>query len=129
MASTLVIGAANADPKGEAVPLDCDNGESYVVWVNGNGEFTPGHAADSTAVLVPVAFGDFHGIVRDTQGNIVDEFDEPPSLKGNSARSVKNPVTCDFEFTDTSDGSDPSFPEGFTFEGSGSVIVSITPRR
>jgi hypothetical protein len=130
MASTLVVGAAGADPKGgEAIPLECDNGQSYVVYVNGNGEFTPGHVADGTAVLVPVAFGQFTGTVRDPSGAVVDTFSEPGSAKGQSARGVKDPVTCTFSFSFVSDGSDPELPEGYSFEGTGSVVVRITPSR
>ncbi|MGH9152227.1 MAG: hypothetical protein ACRD03_07505 [Acidimicrobiales bacterium] len=129
MASTLVVGAAGADPKGEAIPLDCDNGQSYVVYVNGNGEFTPGHVADGTAVVVPVAFGEFTGTVRDPDGDVVETFSEPGSTKGRSAKGVKDPVTCSFSFSFVGDGSDPEFPEGYSFEGSGTVVVRLTPSR
>lgn len=129
MASTLVVGAAGAAPNSEVVPLECDNGQSYVVEVNGNGEFTPGRVVGGTAVLVPVAFGDFTGTVRDESGNVVETFTEEGATKGRSAKGVKNPVTCTFEFTEVSDGSDPEFPEGYTFEGSGEVVVRITPGR
>jgi len=59
--------------------------------------------------------------VRDADGNVVDTFTEPASTKGQSAKGVKNPVRCTFEFTEQSDG--------FTFTGSGSVVVRITPSR
>ena len=129
MASTLVVGAASADPNSEVVPLECDNGQSYVVEVNGNGEFTPGRVVGGTAVLVPIAFGEFTGTVRDEKGNVVETFTEEGGTKGQSAKGVKNPVTCTFVFTEVSDGSDPEFPEGYTFEGSGEVVVRITPGR
>lgn len=130
IASTFVVGAAGAAPNSEVVPLECDNGQSYVVEVNGNGEFTPGRVVGGTAVLVPVAFGDFTGTVYDENGDVVDTFTEPgPSTKGQSAKGVKDPVTCTFEFTEVGDGSDPEFPEGYTFEGSGSVVARITPSR
>lgn len=130
MASTLVVGAASAEPNSEQVPLECDNGQSYVVEVNGNGEFTPGRVVGSTAVLVPIAFGEFTGTVRDENGNVVETFTEPgTTTKGQSAKGVKDPVTCTFEFSEVSDGSDPEFPEGYTFEGSGSVVARITPSR
>lgn len=129
MASTLVVGAASADPKSELVPLECDNGKSYVVAVNGNGEFTPGHVVGGTAMLVPIAFGEFTGTLRDENGDVVETFTEEGATKGQSAKGVKDPVTCTFEFTEVSDGSDPEFPEGYTFEGSGTVVVRITPSR
>ncbi|HVM04640.1 MAG TPA: hypothetical protein VM242_05670 [Acidimicrobiales bacterium] len=129
MASTLVVGAASADPKGFQVPLECDNGQTYVVNTNGNGQFTPGLVEGDTAVLVPIAFGDFTGTVYDESGNVVETFTEEGGTKGRSAKGVKNPVTCTFSFSEVSDGSDPEFPEGYTFEGSGSVVVRITPSR
>ena len=121
MMSTLVVGAAGADPKGDVIPLECDNGQSYVVNTNGNGEFTPGLVADGTAVLVPVEFGPFSYTVTDGEGNVVESGSEPASAKGRSAKGVKDAVTCTFEFSGTEDG--------FTFEGSGSVVARITPSR
>ena len=38
------------------IPASCDNGKSYQVAVNGNGEFTPAHDLGSTSVFVPQAF-------------------------------------------------------------------------
>ena len=121
MMSTLVVGAAGADPKGEAIPLECDNGKSYTVNTNGNGEFTPGLVADGTAVFVPIAFGDFSFTVTDGSGNVVDSGTEPGAAKGQSAKGVKDAVTCTFSFSGTEDG--------FTFTGSGSVVARITPSR
>jgi hypothetical protein len=121
MMSTLVVGSAGADPQGEEIPLECDNGESYVVNANGNGEFTPGRVADGTAVFVPVGFGPFTFTVTDAQGNVVESGTEPASAKGQSAKGVKDAVTCTFTFGGTEDG--------FTFEGSGSVVARITPAR
>ena len=40
--------AAPQEP--EIVPLECDNGQSYDVRVNGAGEFTPGHVVGSQQV-------------------------------------------------------------------------------
>ena len=121
VASTLVAGSAGADP-GETIPVDCDNGNSYVLNVNGNGEFTPGRVVGGTAVFVPVGFGPFTGTVtEDATGQVVETINEPATWKGQSARSVTNPVTCTFEFSGTE--------HGFTFRGSGSVVAKITPRR
>ncbi len=122
----LAAAPANADPrKGELIPLDCDNGRSYTIAVNGNGEFTPGHDVNSTSMLVPVAFGAFTGTVTDSQGNVVETFTEPGAAKGRSAKNTKNTVTCTFEFNDTFEENG----ETFTFSGSGSVTGFITPRR
>ena len=126
VAGALLAGAtaipASADPKkGEVIPLDCDNGKSYRVVVNGNGEFTPGHDLDSTAVLIPLAFGPFTGTVTDSDGNVVETINEPGSSKGESAKRAKNAVTCSFEFSGTEDG--------LTFTGRGTVVVRITPAK
>jgi hypothetical protein len=50
---------ASADPKGEPIPINCEGGATYLVAVNGNGAFTPGHDVDGTAVLIPTSFGEF----------------------------------------------------------------------
>lgn len=113
---------ATADPmKGEIIPLDCDNGKSYTVVVNGNGAFTPAHDTDSNAMLIPVEFGAFTGTVTDGQGNVVEEIDEPALPKGKSAKGKKDLVTCEFEFSGTEDG--------LTFQGSGTVTGFITPAK
>lgn len=118
----FAAGPAVADPmKGEVIPLDCDNGESYTVVVNGNGAFTPAHDTDSNSMLVPVEFGEFTGTVTDAQGNVVDSFTEPGLPKGQSAKGKKTLVTCEFEFSGTEDG--------LTFTGSGTVIGFITPAK
>ncbi len=129
----LMGGTASADPvnaKGSFVTdLVCDNSQTYTVVVNGNGNFTPAHDIDSNATLIPVAFGPFSGTIRDAQGNLVDTFTEPGTSKGQSAKGGKDLVTCTFTFTETSDGTDPEFPAGFTFTGTGTVLVKITPSK
>lgn len=131
VAMALMGGTAAADPTNAknafTVPLNCANGQTYQVVVNGNGEFTPAHDINSTATLVPVSFGPFSGTISDAQGNVVDSFTEPGSSKGQSAKGKKNLVNCTFTFTEVGDGSDPEFPAGFSFTGSGSVLVKITP--
>lgn len=121
----LILGFAAApaiaDPKGELIPLDCDNGQSYTAAVNGNGEFTPAHDTDSNAMLIPTSFGEFHGIVTDGQGNVVEEFTEPGAAKGQSAKGKKSLITCTFSFSGDEDG--------FHFEGGGTVTGFITPSK
>lgn len=122
----LLVGAtaipASADPKkGEVTPLTCDNGKNYRVVVNGNGDYTPGHDLDSTAMLIPLAFGPFTGTVTDGEGNVVEEINEPGSSKGQSGKRAKNAVTCSFTFSGTEGG--------MTFTGSGTVVVRITPQK
>ena len=128
IASSFVsAGAASADPKGEVVPLVCDNGVTYQVAVNGNGEFSPGHDLASTAVLIPTAFGEFHGTVTDSAGNVVDEFTDPAMIKGNAGNHPRaTTTTCTFTVTDTFD--DPELGT-LTFTGNGSVTAFVTPVR
>lgn len=119
---TLGIAAAPAiaDPKGETFPLVCDDGNTYQVTTNGNGEFTPAHDADSTRTFVPLAFGEFSGTVTDAQGNVVDSFSEPGVAKGQSGKNAKGTINCTFSFSGTEDG--------LTFSASGSVTGYATPR-
>jgi hypothetical protein len=105
-------------------PLDCGEAGMFVVESNGNGAFTSARDVNSTRVLVPIAFGDFTGTIMDADGNIVDEFTEPGETKGSGKQ--KSNATCTFTFTEVSDGSDPEFPAGFSFTGSGSALVKIT---
>lgn len=129
-ASALLSGGAGADPQtGFTFPLVCDNGQTYDVTSNGNGEFTPAHDIESTTVFVPVAFGPFTGTVRNAQNQVVDSFTDPASAKGQSARGLADPVTCTYSFTEVSDGSDPDFPAGYTFSGVGTAVVRMTPSR
>lgn len=126
-------GPAGADPvnagNAEVIPLDCD-GTSYEVVVNGNGQFTPGHDVDSNAVLVPVAFGPFTGVVTDADGKVVDTFTEEGGSKGQSAKRGDF-TTCTFTFTFTNTGptEEDGIPPGGTFTGTGTVDVRITPAR
>lgn len=129
----LMGGTASADPVNAkdsfVTDLVCDNGQTYTVVVNGNGDFTPAHDINSNATLVPVAFGDFTGTITDADGNVVDTFTEPGAGKGQSAKGGKNLVTCALSFTEVSDGTDPEFPAGFSFTGTGTVVVKITPSK
>jgi hypothetical protein len=122
------LGAAGADPKADVTHLTC-GGTSYEVVVAGNGNWTPAHDTASNTVFVPTWFGDFHGTLLDTEGTVVDEFFEEGDFpKGQSAKNKGDIVECTFRFTDVSDGSDPDFPEGFTFIGEGEVRGFATPR-
>lgn len=128
VATSLPMAGSAAAKEGFPVTLVCNNGETYdVVVVPGNGEFTPAKDQDSGLVLIPVAFGPFTGTVRDPDGNIVETFDEPGSRKGSGKQ--KFDATCSFGFSEVSDGSDPEFPAGFSFEGSGTVDVKFSGRR
>jgi hypothetical protein len=123
------MGAAGADPKGGVTHLTCDDGASYEVVVAGNGNWTPAHDSNSNTVFVPTWFGDFHGTVRDADGNVIEDFvEEGDDPKGQSAKKKDDILECTFSFIEVSDGSDPEFPEGFTFTGVGEVRVFATPR-
>jgi hypothetical protein len=119
--------AAWADPKGAPVPVVCDNGKTYQVTVNGNGAFTPAHDLASTTILVPTAFGEFHGTVTDSSGNVIDEFTDPPMTKGSSDSQQRATTTaCTYVVTDTFQ--DPDLGT-LTFTGMGTVTGFVTPVR
>lgn len=123
-ASALSVGPAGAHGGHEdfVLPLVCDNGTTYLVEVSGNGDFTPARDIASTSVFVPVAFGAFTGTLKDPAGNVVESFTEPAVSKGNSAKGLKDPVNCTFNFSETDEA-------GFTFTGSGSAVLRMTPSR
>jgi hypothetical protein len=116
--------SASADPAADSTPfeLTCGN-ETYSVVTAGNGEWTPAHDTESNLVFVPHAFGPFHGEVRDAAGQVVDSFDEPGARQGKGKQP--NDVSCVYTFEEVSDGSDPEFPAGYSFHGSGTVTGQI----
>ena len=117
------VATAQADPKrGDMFDLVC-GGTTYQVVTTGNGDYTPAHDVHSNLTFIPHAFAAFHGVIRDDEGAIVDEFVEDASTQGSGKQ--KNDVSCTFSFHEVSDGSDPEFPEGYTFDGTGSVTGQI----
>ncbi len=123
-------GSASADPTGAPnsfqVPLECDNGSSYTVVLNGNGEFTAAHDLASNSTLIPTAFGPFHGTLTDDAGNVVAEFTDPAVAKGSSTKDRATSVSCTFVIDDTF--TDPEL--GLVhFHGEGSVEGFVTPVR
>ncbi len=133
MASAAVlggIGTATADP-GNApnsfeVPLVCDNGATYTVVVNGNGNFTAAHDVASNATFIPTAFGPFHGVVTDEGGTVIAEFTDPAIAKGNSTKTRKTSISCTYSFDETF--TDPELGV-LTFHGEGDVSGFTTPAR
>ena len=132
--AALVVGGATtasaAPPERDAIPLVCDNGETYEVVVNGNGAFTPGNIVDSTGVLVPTAFGEvtFTAVLPD--GEVV-EMTSPPTAKGGGAVARHNPqptVTCTFEVHQTLAEEDDGLPAGTEITISGEVTGFLTGR-
>lgn len=96
IAMGALAAAASADPVNArnalVLPANC-NGQIVTVAVNGNGEFTPAHVIDSTAVFVPQAF-DTTFEFTPTGGTTNSETDT--SSKHNAHGDL---VTCDIDFT------------------------------
>jgi hypothetical protein len=115
--------SAVADPRAdETFDLTCGS-TTYSVVGNGDGEWTPVHDTGSTKIFIPTSFGDFTGTVYDENGEVVDTFtEEGPTVKGSGARAQKaDIVSCTYLFDEVSDGSDPEFPAGYRFVGTGEV--------
>lgn len=128
-AATVPLAAvsATADPKGETLDVTCDNGRTYTVTTNGNGEFTPAHDTSSTTVLVPTSFSGFSYTVTDADGNVVDSGSEDGvTYKGRSQRARGTSVTCTFSATETF--MDPELGE-LTATFTGGVAGFTTPAR
>jgi hypothetical protein len=127
-AALSFAGPASADPKGEVIQLDCDNGTTYWVAVqeSGNGAWSPGHDTNSTGTLIPTTFGEFHGVVTDSTGEVIDEFTDPPMIKGSATKPRSTSVHCTYEVTDQFEDPDLGL---LTFHGTGSVDAFVTPVR
>jgi hypothetical protein len=132
--AAIVVGSAAtamaAPPEQDAIPLVCDDGNTYEVVVNGNGAFTPGRLLGSTGVLVPTAFGEttFRAVLPG--GEVIEETD-PGSAKGGGNVSAHNPretVTCTFELTDTLEEEEDGLPAGTVITISGTVTGFLTGR-
>jgi hypothetical protein len=95
------------------IPATCDDGNSYTVAVNGEGEFTPAHVVGSTAVFIPQAF-DLTFEFTPTEGTPESETDTSakPHVHGDL-------TTCSIDFTQ-------SEPEG-SFHLFGTVTGFFTP--
>ena len=114
------VGVASAAPsnapKSETFMLECENGESYPIVVNGNGDFTPGHITDGNGgVVVPVAFTIE---VTDPTGEVIfnDDVAKPGKMNGLTG----DLIACTFE--------DTFEDEGGTFTLVGNATVFLTPR-
>jgi hypothetical protein len=95
------------------IPASCDNGQSYQVAVNGNGEFTPGHVIGTSSVFIPEQFNITFEFTP-TGGEAESETDT--AAKHNVHGDV---TTCSIDFTQT-------FPEG-SFHLFGTVTGFFTP--
>lgn len=127
--TTIVVsgttGVAHADPANAKnvfpIQVACDNGHTYNVVANGNGQFTPAHDLDSNAVLIPVAFGETTFTVTDSSGTVVATETQPPVSKGSSASNPAATTSCSFS------GSAVDPETGDTFAISGTVVGFVTP--
>ena len=127
LAVTLTAPAAQADPGGDTFDVLCDDGRTYPVATNGNGEFTPAHDTSSTTVLVPTSFQGFSFTVTDSEGNVVDEeVDDSVAAKGRSGKARATSVTCTYSFSETFE--DPELGM-LTVVGTGGVTGFTTPAR
>ncbi len=118
LASFALVGTALGAPSNaknsETFDLVCDNGETYEIVVNGNGEWTPGHIL-AGGVAIPTAF-DITGTYTDPDGNEfpVEESYAKGQGKGKAGQRHEA-VSCTFEFF----FEDPD--TGETFEAIGTV--------
>jgi hypothetical protein len=115
----VIIPAATADPShaknAAQISAQC-GGQTIMVVVNGNGEFTPAHVVGSTSVFVPTAF--------DTTFTFTPTGGTPMSETDTSAKAgpIKNTTTCTIPLQTLFSG-----PEG-TATIQGTVTGFFTPR-
>jgi hypothetical protein len=122
-AALVFVGIAGADPsnaKGAALinATNCSDGNSYWVWVNGNGTYTPAHVADSTAIFVPTAL-DLTFSFYAPDDTLLQTFTQDVAKKA----PQPNTVSCDIPLQTAFTAPDGSYG---TIEGS--VTGLLTPR-
>jgi hypothetical protein len=103
LAAAITAGAAPAAPSNApnatVVSLDCGAAGAFDVVVNGRGLWTPGHRLDGNGVVIPLSFGEETITVRDPEGNVVDQFTEPPATKGRARARGRERVSCTYSAT------------------------------
>ncbi|MGN6189311.1 MAG: hypothetical protein ACTHOE_10450 [Conexibacter sp.] len=110
LAAAVAAGTASAAPtnapNAQTVTLDCSQAGTFEVVVNGSGAWSPGHDLNSNAILIPVSFGAETTVVRDAEGNVVDESTRPAMTKGQgkARASHRNPIACTYTLSFTEDG-------------------------
>jgi hypothetical protein len=121
--AALPIGLASpaiADPsKGLPITFVCDNGETYAGIFQGGAQWNVSLDTGSGAVIVPTA-SDFHGQLKDSEGNVLFETHQALDEKGDSAGRQPNQTVCSFAFTNVRD-------DGLTFFAWGTGTFFITP--
>jgi hypothetical protein len=128
-ASAVLLGLgvwapAQADPinakSAFPVQIVCDNGKTYQAVANGSGAWTPAHDLNSSAMLIPVAFGEQTVTVTDPGGTVIDQETVPAQTKPGAAAHNKNAtVSCSFSGSQTA-------PDGTTFMVEGTVRGFVT---
>src|SRR4051794_23921125 len=117
---------ASADPaKGLPISIECDNGTTYTAVSNGNGNWTPAHDLNSTAVLIPTSFGEQTITITDADGNVIDSETDPGVTKA-STKPRATTINCDFSGSATF--VDPELGP-LTFTVTGTVTGFVTPAR
>lgn len=125
-AAVTIAAPASADPKTHPIEIVCDNGVTYWAADSGRGQFTPAHDVSSNTVLVPTSFGEFHGVITDSSGAVVEEFTDPAVAKGSSAKSGATLTSC--TFTTLGHFEVPELGV-LTVTGAGTVQALVTPAR
>lgn len=134
LVATGTAPALAAQPEREIIELTCDNGETFEVVVNGNGDFTPGRLVGSTRVLIPIAFGDFTFEAVLPSGEVISGSEPGTDAKGGGNVARRNPrpqVTCTFQdsFTLTEPDDEFGLPVGTVVTFGGEVTGFLTGRR
>jgi hypothetical protein len=103
--AVLTAVPASADPPvpaGETMTLTCGEDVWSITIAHGNGNWTPAMALADQTVFIPVTFGAVHGVVYDSEGNVVEEFHDDAVVHkggGNAARGNKELMDCTYVFT------------------------------
>jgi predicted metal-dependent enzyme (double-stranded beta helix superfamily) len=119
-------GTASADPtKAQTLTLVCDNGHTYTVVVNSSGAWSPAHDVNSTSTLIALSFGETTGTVTDANGQVVDSFSEPATVKGSASSHVRG-TTAACTYTSDDTFVDPDLGP-LHVHVDGSVVGFVTP--
>jgi hypothetical protein len=75
-------------------------------------------------MLIPTAFGPFHGVLTDDDGNVIEEFTDPAVAQGSATKARATTTSCTYVIDDTF-----TIPEvGVVhFHGEGTVTGFTTP--
>jgi hypothetical protein len=127
----LTVAPSTAAQEKETVPLDCGSDGTYMVTVNGNGDFTPGRDTASTTVVVPIAFENERFVATAPDGTVLaDDTNPDREVKGQvESHNPRQQVHCTFALTFVLDQPEEGFPAGTTLSITGDVIGYLTPAR